>query len=116
MCIRDSNILPFFEANPDIDAVLAVNEIFAIHAMGMVQKMGKKVPKDICFIGFTNGMMARYSTPKLTSVDQHGQRMGETAAEMLIEKVESENTEDQEEVFRTEVIKATIIERGSTIN
>lgn len=110
------NIQPFLEANEDIDAVLAVNDLFAIHAMGLVQKKGKEVPEDICFVGFTNGMMARYSSPKLTSVDQHGQRMGETAAQMLIEKVESEITEDQDEVFRTEIIKATLIERGSTVN
>ena len=105
---------PFFETNSDIDAVLAVNEIFAIHAMGIVKKQGKKLPDDICFIGFTNGILSRYSSPKLTSIEQHGQRMGETAARMLIEKVEDEIEEDHEEVYRTEIIEATLIEREST--
>jgi LacI family transcriptional regulator len=39
--------------------------------------------------------------------------MGEIAAEMLIEKVESEN---DVETYRTEIIEPTIIERESTIN
>ncbi len=42
--------------------------------------------------------------------------MGEIAAEMLIDKVEMEYIEDQQEIFRTEVIKATLIERESTSN
>lgn len=109
-------ISPFFEANKGIDAVLAVNEIFAIHAMGIVQNKGMKVPEEISFIGFTNGMLSHYASPGLTSVAQHGDQMGEIAAKMLIEKVESEYKEEEEEVFRTEIIEATIIERESTIN
>jgi len=35
---------------------------------------------------------------------------------MLIERIETEIQEDQEEVFRTEIIEATIIERESTTN
>ncbi len=106
---------PFMEAN-DIDAVLAVNEIFAIHAMGIAKNKGMKIPEEISFIGFTNGMLSKYASPSLTSVDQHGDRMGEIAAEMLIDKVEMEYIEDQQEIFRTEVIKATLIERESTSN
>jgi len=40
--------------------------------------------------------------------------MGEIAAEMLIDKVENEIGDDEEETYRTEVIKATLIEREST--
>lgn len=108
-------IVSFFE-NKNIDAVLAVNEIFAVHAMGTVQKAGKKIPEDIAFIGFTDGNLSKYSSPKLTSVAQHGDKMGEVAAQMLIEKVESDYNEEEEEVFRTEVIEATLIERESTVN
>ncbi|MFK7812898.1 MAG: LacI family DNA-binding transcriptional regulator [Maribacter sp.] len=107
---------PFFDTNKDIDAVLAVNEIFAIHAMGIAQKMEMKIPEDISFIGFTNGILSRYSSPTLTSVAQHGELMGEIAAQMLIERVETEYEEDQEEIFRTEIIEATLIERESTSN
>ena len=106
---------PFMDAN-DIDAVLAVNEIFAIHAMGIAKNKGVKIPEEISFIGFTNGMLSQYASPGLTSVAQHGDRMGEIAAEMLINKVEMEYIEDQQEIFRTEIIRATLIERESTVN
>lgn len=104
---------PFLDNN-EIDAVFAVNEVFAIHAMGIAQSKGMKVPEDISFIGFTNGMLSRYASPSLTSVAQHGDRMGEVAAQMLIEKIETEIDENEDETYRTETIEATLIEREST--
>ncbi|EAR00465.1 putative LacI-family transcriptional regulator [Maribacter sp. HTCC2170] len=113
----DENAIQEFFNTQEVDAVLCVNEIFAIHCMNLVQNMAKNIPGDISFIGFTDGILSKYANPGLTSIAQHGEKMGEVAARMLIEKVEYE-TEDEEEqeVYHTEVINSTIIERGSTIN
>lgn len=108
----DTPIEDFFDRK-QIDAVLSVNETFGIRAMRVIQKNGLKVPEDISFIGFTDGFLSKYANPSLTTVDQHGGKMGEIAAEMLIEKIESEN---EDETYRTEVLKSTLIERESTIN
>ncbi len=112
--INEESILDFFDNN-QIDAVLCVNELFAILCMKLIQKRGFHVPKDISFIGFTDGILSRYASPALTTVAQHGDRMGEVAAQMLIERIESDIDED-EETFRTEIIGATLIERESTCN
>jgi LacI family transcriptional regulator len=104
-----------FFATREIDAVLCVNEIFAIRGMKHAQKRGLKIPEDISFIGFTDGILSRYAAPRLTSVAQHGEKMGELAAQMLIDKVESE-VEEGKETFRTEILKATLVERESTVN
>src|SRR5690606_33947841 len=45
-----------FFSQGKIDAVLCVNEVFAVQCMRLVQKMGMKVPEDISFIGFTDGL------------------------------------------------------------
>lgn len=108
-------IAPFIQNN-DIDAVLAVNEIFAVHAMVIAKEMNVKIPEEMEFIGFTNGLLSQFSSPGLTSIAQHGDLMGEMAAKMLIEKVETEYVEDQIEIFRTETVNASLIERDSTIN
>lgn len=102
----------FFEKS-DVDAVLCVNEIYAVHCIALVQELGFRVPEDISVIGFTNGILSRYSRPTLTVVAQHGELMGETAAKMLINRIEAEITEE-EETFTTEIIKATIVKRDST--
>ncbi len=95
------------------DAILSVNEIFGIYGMRVVQRKGLRVPEDISIIGFTDGLLAKHANPSLTSVAQHGERMGEIAAKMLIERVESE---DDEVAYRTKILEPTLIERDSTIN
>lgn len=109
-----TDIEPFLRNNK-VDAILSVNEIFAIHCMNIVQQEGYKVPEDISIIGFTDGILSRYAKPRLTTVAQHGDKMGEIAAKLLIDRVESDIEED-EEIYTTEVIEATIINRESTIN
>jgi len=112
MDIEEEAIRDFFDRE-EMDAVLCVNEMFAIYSMRLVQKKGLKIPEDISFIGFTDGILSRYANPTLTSVAQHGEKMGEIAAQMLIEKAESE---EEEETYRTEILKSTLIERESTVN
>jgi LacI family transcriptional regulator len=101
----------FFKTQ-EVDAVLCVNEIFAIHAMRLAHGMSKRIPEDISFIGFTDGLLSKFAMPSLTAIAQHGELMGEEAARMLIEKVETEN---EEETFSTTVLEPTLIERDSTL-
>ena len=112
--VNQGMVTDFFDNN-QIDAVLCVNELFAILCMRYAQKKGLRIPEDISFIGFTDGILSKYASPSLTTVAQHGQQMGELAAEMLIEKIESE-IDEEEETYRTEIIEATLIERESTTN
>ncbi|WP_339707094.1 LacI family DNA-binding transcriptional regulator [uncultured Kriegella sp.] len=107
-------IKDFFEKQ-QVDAVLCVNELFAVQCMGVAQKMGFQIPKDISFIGFTDGILSQNSQPALTTVAQHGEKMGAVAAELLINKIEDEAEEESIDC-RTEIIEATLIERDSTIN
>lgn len=113
--IQESMINDFFDKT-EVDAILSVNEIFAIQCMAVAKKRGLKIPEDISFIGFTDGLLSRYSNPTLTVVAQHGVKMGEIAAKLLIERVESELEDTEEERYRTEIVKASIINRDSTLN
>jgi LacI family transcriptional regulator len=109
----DEKVIEDFFERENVDAVLSVNEIFAIHSMRLVQSKGLKIPEDISFIGFTDGLLSKYASPGLTAIAQHGEQMGEIAAEILIEKVENDL---EEETFVTKILEPTIIERGSTVN
>ncbi|MEO9478430.1 MAG: LacI family DNA-binding transcriptional regulator [Maribacter dokdonensis] len=110
----NTNLITEFFQNNKVDAVLCVNEIFAIQCMSVIQRLGYTVPDDISIIGFTDGILSRYSSPQLSTVAQHGEKMGELAAKLLIQRMES--VELVEEPFKTEVINATLVKRGSTIN
>lgn len=97
-----------------IDAVFAVNELFAVTIIKTAHKMGLKVPNDLAVIAFTDGIISKYSTPTITTVSQSGKKMGTKAAKMLIKRLESEEEEEGEENYRTEVISTHLIEREST--
>jgi LacI family transcriptional regulator len=101
-------------SNNNLDALFAVNEIFAVTAIKVAAKLGIKVPEDLSIIGFTDGIISKYSSPAITTVSQNGIKMGEKAAKMLIEKLEIEE-EDYEEQYKTEVIETELVERESTI-
>lgn len=109
----DENKISNFLDGIHPDAILSVNEIFGIYGMRVIQRKGLRVPEDVSIIGFTDGLLAKHANPSLTSVAQHGEKMGEIAAKMLIERVENEN---EEVGYSTKIIEPTLIERDSTNN
>ncbi|WP_222981858.1 LacI family DNA-binding transcriptional regulator [Flagellimonas meishanensis] len=112
MEMDEKSIEDFFNKN-SVDAVLCVNEIFTVYSMRLIQKKGIRIPDDISFIGFTDGLLSKYANPSLTVVAQHGEKMGEIAAQMLIDRVENENDEGN---YQTKILEPTLVVRDSTIN
>ena len=95
----------------DIDAVFAVNEIYAATAIRIAKEKGIKIPEEISVIGFTDGLISEFSSPSITTVAQHGFTMGKQAVELLIERIEQET-----EVYqpKTIVISSELKLREST--
>ena len=95
----------------DIDAVFAVNEIYAANSMRIAKEKGLSIPNEISIIGFTDGLISEYSSPSITTIAQHGFTMGIQAVELLIERIENET-----EVYRPKkiVISSDLKIREST--
>jgi LacI family transcriptional regulator len=106
------NIIEKFVVNNDFDALVAVNELFAVTASKALQKAGKKIPEDVAIVAFTDGMLSKYASPTLTTIGQKGEEMGGIAALKLIEKLESKDHEN--ESYETVIVKTSFIEREST--
>ena len=70
------------------DGFFAVNDDTAIGILYTVKHAGFRVPDDISICGFTNGQRAVACDPMLTTVEQRGHRVGEEAAQILMDKVE----------------------------
>jgi LacI family transcriptional regulator len=102
-----------FLKEKDVDGIFAVNELFAVTAIKTANQLGKIVPNDISVIGFTDGIISKFSTPSITTVSQNGISMGKKAAKLLIDRLESE--EEDEEFYTTEIIDTELVERESTI-
>ena len=69
-------------------ALFAYNDISAIGAIRALQEQGLRVPQDVSVLGFDDIPGAAFHTPSLTTVQQPLKRMGEVAAQVLLERIE----------------------------
>ena len=93
------------------DGFFAVNDDTAIGILYTVKHAGLRVPDDVSICGFTNGQRAVACDPMLTTVEQRGHRVGEEAADILIDKVEGLSPLDKVE---KRVVRTRLVIRGTT--
>jgi len=66
------------------DAVFAANDTSAVYCLLRLKEAGFRIPADIGFAGFNNDPVSQVVTPQLTTVQNPGYQMGETAVNNLI--------------------------------
>jgi LacI family transcriptional regulator len=106
----NSKIADFFINNKP-DGVFALDEHASVTAMKLGIQNGYKIPQELSIIGFADGVWSRRMTPSLSTVSQHGPEIGEVAAQMLIDKLESS---EETFTFSTTTIKTELRQRDST--
>lgn len=75
-------------AVPQIDAVFAASDHAALGAMRVLLERGIKIPSEVALVGFSNEGFGAFVEPSLSTVEQHGTKMGEWAAKLLLEQCE----------------------------
>ena len=106
----DIKVVDLFKNNT-IDAVFALDEHASVSALKLGLKNGYKIPEELSIIGFADGVWSRRMSPSLSTVSQHGPEIGEVAAQMLIDKLESK---EEGYTFKTTVINTELRQREST--
>ena len=89
----------------------AVNDDTAIGILYTAKRMGFRVPEDVSICGFTNGQRAIACDPMLTTVEQRGVKVGEEAADILIDQVEGKIPRDKTE---RRIVRTRLVVRGTT--
>ena len=93
------------------DAIFAVNDPVAIGAFQRIKEAGLNIPDDISIVGFSNNKITSLVDPPLTTVNQPSFDMGKKAAEILVEMIENDKSDNQK---NTIVLDAELIIRSST--
>ena len=107
----NDKIESLIDENP-IDGIFALDETDSVAALKFGLKKGYKIPEELSIIGFADGILAsRRLAPRLTTVSQHGIEIGEVAAKLLIDRLESK---EEHIPYETKVIKTKLKEREST--
>lgn len=98
-------------ADKSIDGLLCLEETSAVKSLQIVKQMNYSIPQEMSIVSFTNGELPKYVTPTITTVSQHGNHIGQTAANILINRLTGES---ENKPFVKKVIKTSLIEREST--
>jgi LacI family transcriptional regulator, galactose operon repressor len=85
-------------------ALFAYNDISAIGAVRAIHEQGLRVPHDVSVMGFDDIPGAAFHTPSLTTVRQPLTRMGEVAAQSLLERIEGRKEYPAEIAIEPELV------------
>jgi LacI family transcriptional regulator len=85
-------------------ALFAYNDISAIGSIWAFHEAGLRVPQDISVVGFDDIPGAAFTNPGLTTVRQPLFRMGQIAAQTLVDRIESRAAYVQEVAIEPEFV------------
>lgn len=85
-------------------AIFASNDLTAFGAMDAARECGLCIPDDISIIGFDDIPQAALVYPKLTTVRQPLEQMGQVAVKMLLERIEDRSRPPQQVSLETQLV------------
>ncbi|TXL86483.1 LacI family DNA-binding transcriptional regulator [Streptomyces sp. IB2014 016-6] len=96
------------DRTPGIDAVFAASDVMAAGALTELRERGRRVPDDVAVIGFDDSVIARHTTPALTSVRQPIEAIGRSITRLLLKEIAEPST-----VHRQLLLPTTLVVRDS---
>lgn len=91
------------------DGFFAINDETASGILYACKLVGVKIPEEVSICGFTDGAIAQNTDPKLTTVEQHGEEVGKSAINLLIDRIENRTQKSGNRIVRT-----NLVVRGTT--
>lgn len=76
-----------YKRHPDMTAVFAVSDLFALGVMEYAEQNGIKIPEQLSIIGFDDDLIANYTSPRLTTFRQDADGIATLAADLLLEHI-----------------------------
>jgi len=74
----------------EVDAIFAASDSMAAGALRVLKAAGRSVPGDVAVVGFDDSLIARYTSPPLTTVAQPIRQLGSEMAKMLVSLIDGE--------------------------
>lgn len=90
-------------------AIFVANDTIAVGCYKAAYELDIDIPKELSIVGFNDVSSAQYMVPPLTTVKLYTEIMGQTAVDLLIEKIVSKR-----EVSKKIILSTKLIIRSST--
>ena len=89
---------------PWLDAIVVASGLMAAGALRALRRSGRRVPEDMAVIGFDYSPLARHTDPRLTTVRQPVEAMGERLASELLAPIGRAGQDPVHVVLDTELV------------
>ncbi|MFG6661420.1 LacI family DNA-binding transcriptional regulator [Sulfitobacter sp. 915] len=93
-----------FRQTPSPTALFTVDSLMTTGALIALRSMGLSVPRDVSLVGFDDFDFATFTDPQITVVAQPIDRIGPLAAQILLQRIEGDQSEPHDHVFPTKLI------------
>lgn len=98
-------------------ACVAIDDMFAIRLIQMIQFLGFSVPDDVSVISFNNSIFTTLLHPYITSIDVNISELGKTAVQEFLLQLKEENSMKKRVIIPHRLIEnETVIRRGCNKN
>lgn len=96
---RAHELESWMASSPPHTAIFAWNERLGGEILGRAREQGLKLPDDLSVVGFDSTLYCDSTVPKLTAVRQPVKEMAQTAARLLLERIEGDSAARQSRIF-----------------
>lgn len=98
----------FITENPQMDSVIAADNMSGSIFINVATNLGYNIPKDISVIGFADATISNMSVPRLAYLNQDAEQMGARALHLMINRLSNE-----EKPYVVEQIDVSLFKQGS---
>ena len=95
------------QQDDSIDAIVCASDVLASGALAALKKQGIDVPRQVSVVGFDDILLARYTSPTLTTCRQDTKQAGKLLVDKLVGLIKGED------VSASSVIKTELVIRES---
>ena len=81
--------LKLLRQSPHITAIFALTDAIAVGVLHAAAELGLKVPQDLSVVGFDDILLASHVMPRLTTVAQPVEKIGQKATELLLQQIQN---------------------------
>ncbi len=95
----------FIKKHPDVDGIFCSSDIIAFYVISVLTKLGYSIPNDVQVIGFDNIELAGVLIPKLTTIAQPIQEIGNESIRKLNKLIKKQTLDELHSLMPVNMIE-----------
>lgn len=87
----EQEIEVFIKNNNTVDGIVAIDNTTGVIALNKLLSIGRKVPKEVSIIGFSDINVLPFTNPKLSTVAQHPLDIGKASVQLMLDRLKEKS-------------------------